>query len=125
MKPQKKLISSFLFALCSSIALAVCLLAPSIKAHAQTEIQPKPLHQPAPAYPAALAREGVEGRVDFTFAVKADGSVTEVKIFESPDPRMSRAAEKAVLTWKYEPFDMPHGQNVVWLKASLGFDLKN
>lgn len=121
-KNLHNLICLCLFALCSSTALTGDLLTESPTANAQS-VQPKPLHQPAPAYPPDLLKEEIEGRVAFSFAVKADGSVAVVKILSSTDPRMARPAEEAVLTWKYEPFILPPGQDVVWLKSSLDFTL--
>ena len=47
-------------------------------------------------YPAGCIAEGIQGRVIVSFVVKKDGSIDEVKTYRSPDPSLSKEAERLV-----------------------------
>ena len=55
-------------------------------------------------YPSICAEQGVQGRVILNFVVNRDGSITEVKVLRSPDPNLSKEAERVVkLLPKWKP----------------------
>ena len=55
-------------------------------------------------YPSICAEQGVQGRVILNFVVNRDGSITEVKVLRSPDPNLSKEAERVVkLMPKWKP----------------------
>ena len=60
-------------------------------------------NQPMPAYPAALAGKGQEGRVAVKFYVDQDGKVRLPEIIEATDPEFAAAALNAVSQWRYAP----------------------
>lgn len=54
-------------------------------------------------YPAIAQEQGIQGRVFVQFVVNKDGSIVDVKILRSPDPSLSKEAErvvKAMPRWK-------------------------
>ena len=57
-----------------------------------------------PRYPAAAARDGVEGHVCFLFTVMSDGSVADLRIYESePEGVFDAEATRALSRWKFKP----------------------
>ena len=55
-------------------------------------------------YPANCIAEGIQGRVLVSFIVKKDGSIDEVKTYRSPDPSLSKEAERLVKAMpKWQP----------------------
>ena len=54
-------------------------------------------------YPAICQEQGVQGRVFVSFVVNKDGSIVDVEIKRSPDPNLSKEAERVVKSmpkWK-------------------------
>ena len=47
-------------------------------------------------YPAECQKEGIQGRVIVSFVVNTDGSIEEIKTMRSPDPALSKEAERVV-----------------------------
>lgn len=47
-------------------------------------------------YPAACLKKGISGRVIVSFVVNKDGSISEVKTMRSPDPSLTKEAERLV-----------------------------
>lgn len=47
-------------------------------------------------YPPIAAEQGIQGRVFVQFVVNKDGSIVDVKVLRSPDPSLSREAERVV-----------------------------
>ncbi len=70
--------------------------------HAQ-DARPTPIKLYKPDYPDKLKKEGVQGVVVVDFIVGTDGKVVSAKAVESPDPRLSELAEKAILKGKFNP----------------------
>jgi len=60
---------------------------------------------PLPEYPEAARKAGAEGRVFLEVTVKADGTVTGVKVREGiPEhPELDQAALESVMQWKFKP----------------------
>ena len=66
--------------------------------------QPKLIQRVAPDYPPEAERRGLEGSVDVSFTVTAEGKVTDVVVIHSePSDLFDRAAASAVRRWRYEP----------------------
>jgi TonB family protein len=59
--------------------------------------------QPKPVYPAELKDLGVEGTVLLSAIIGKDGTIQNVKVVQTPDERLSKAAIEAVKQWRYEP----------------------
>ena len=47
-------------------------------------------------YPAIAQEQGIQGRVFVQFVVNRDGSIVDVKVLRSPDPSLSKEAERVV-----------------------------
>lgn len=47
-------------------------------------------------YPAIANEQGIQGRVFVQFVVNKDGSIVDVKVLRSPDPSLSKEAERVV-----------------------------
>lgn len=61
-------------------------------------------------YPQAAIDNGIEGTVDVSFTVKADGSVGSIKIVRMVDPDLEQEAIRLVkLMPKWTPADGPSG----------------
>lgn len=55
-------------------------------------------------YPAECQEQGIQGRVLVSFVVNTDGSIEEIKAMRSPDPALSKEAERVVgLMPKWKP----------------------
>ena len=59
-------------------------------------------------YPAIAQEQGIQGRVFVQFVVNRDGSIVDVKVLRSPDPSLSKEAERVV---KMMPKWKPARQN--------------
>ena len=77
--------------------------------HAAPQQQPtirkeyKASYRVNPAYPRALMREGVEGRVVAWVHVAPNGSVTDVEIRQSTNHAFDREVVRALSQWKFNP----------------------
>jgi len=56
-----------------------------------------------PAYPAEALRDNVEGTVTLYAVIRADGTVSGIKVLGSVDPRLDEAAAKALARWQFRP----------------------
>lgn len=55
-------------------------------------------------YPKVCQEQGIQGRVYVQFVVRKDGNISDVKVLRSPDPYLSKEAERVVnLMPKWEP----------------------
>jgi protein TonB len=62
-----------------------------------------PIVRVAPVYPARALSRGVEGYVDMGFTVTTTGTVKDPVVLFSTSSLFDRAAERAVLKFKYKP----------------------
>jgi TonB family protein len=56
-----------------------------------------------PAYPADALRDNAEGIVKLYAIIRADGTVSGVKLLDGVDPRLDQAAERALARWQFRP----------------------
>jgi len=57
-----------------------------------------------PRYPVEAARDGIEGYVCFNFYVEADGSVSDLSIYDAKPRRVfDSEARRALSKWKFKP----------------------
>jgi TonB family protein len=85
---------------------------------------PKIRHLSQPDYPAELRKANVEGVVTIEFFVDRYGNVVAAKAVDSPDPRLSVLAERAAVSWTFEP-GIKNGVPVSSrLQVPITFDLK-
>jgi protein TonB len=62
-----------------------------------------PIVRVAPVYPARALARGIEGYVDMSFTVTTTGTVKDPIVDFSTSGLFNRAAERAVLKFKYKP----------------------
>ena len=63
-------------------------------------------------YPAECIEKGIQGRVIVSFIIETDGTIDEIKTMRSPDPLLTKEAERVVaLMPKWKPF-MQNGKPV-------------
>jgi protein TonB len=56
-----------------------------------------------PAYPGDLIQDGVQGNVVLTATIRADGSVGDIAVAKSLDPRLDQNASEALSHWLFRP----------------------
>ncbi len=64
---------------------------------------PEVLSKSDPAYPGDLLHDGVQGVVVLTAIIHADGSVGNIAVIQSLDPRLDRNAAEAFSHWIFRP----------------------
>lgn len=92
-------------------AEAVNIAAPTIDSNVEVQFgsfksdgEYLPIVRVEPIYPTRAASRGVEGYVIIEFTVTSTGSVVDPVVVEAePSSIFNRAAERAVLKWKYKP----------------------
>jgi len=65
--------------------------------------EPRLIKRVAPVYPEDARKEKVTGIVVLETVIGSDGTIQNVTPLKSPDKRLTKAAEDAVLHWKFEP----------------------
>jgi TonB family protein len=64
---------------------------------------PLALSKSDPAYPQDLMKDKVEGTVILYAIIRADGSITDVKVLTSVNERLDESAMAALHRWKFQP----------------------
>jgi TonB family protein len=64
---------------------------------------PMALSKSDPAYPADLMKDRVEGTVILYAVIRADGSITDVKVLTSVNERLDASAMEALHRWRFRP----------------------
>jgi TonB family protein len=64
---------------------------------------PEVVSKADPVYPGDLMHDGVQGTVILTATIRADGSVSNIAIAKSLDPRLDRNAAQALSRWLFRP----------------------
>jgi TonB family protein len=59
-----------------------------------------------PAYPASAKQMHISGTVTFDAVIGKDGHVESLKPKNAPNPILLKAAQEAVVTWLYRPFQI-------------------
>jgi len=77
----------------------------AIKAVGETK-PPVLINKVDPVYPELARRARVEGVVILNVRTDEDGRVDQVKVANSKDPFLARAAIEAVKQWRYQPFSL-------------------
>lgn len=84
---------------------------------------PQALTMPQPVHPQDLKDAGIEGRVVVRAWIGQDGTVKEVQVLRTDDPRFNAPAVEAVRQWTFTP-GMKNGQPVeTWLPIPIRFRL--
>lgn len=64
---------------------------------------PEVVRKSDPAYPGELANERSQGAVILTAIIRADGSVSDIAVVKSLDPRLDQNATQALSQWLFRP----------------------
>ncbi len=64
---------------------------------------PVPVRKSDPAYPSELIKDKVEGTVVLYAVIRADGTITDVKILNSINSRLDENAVAALKRWQFSP----------------------
>ena len=64
---------------------------------------PEVVKKSDPAYPGELMQDGIQGTVILTAIIRADGSVGDIVIAKSLEPRLDRNAAQALSRWLFRP----------------------
>ena len=64
---------------------------------------PKLINRTAPVYPEAARQARITGIVVLRGTIGVDGTVSNIRVVESPDDDLSKAAMEAFAAWRYEP----------------------
>ena len=64
---------------------------------------PEVLRRSTPAYPVALLPQRTMGKVVLDFLVKADGSISDVKVASSSDPVFENCALQTLKDYRFGP----------------------
>ena len=75
--------------------------------------QPVLLSKIDPAYPPEARADKVQGTVVLEGTVMLDGSITDIRVLQDPDPRLTRAAIEALRQWRMQPARLKDGTPVV------------
>jgi TonB family protein len=84
---------------------------------------PRPIHSPAPAYPARARAERVQGVVVLDVLVNETGAVTEVVVV-SGHPLLLEVAQAAARAWTYEPARLNGERIAMRTRISVQFALR-
>jgi TonB family protein len=66
-------------------------------------VQPRVLKEVKPAYPADALTAGIVGAVELECIVKADGTVSDIKVVKPLEPSLDEAAVAALKQWQFAP----------------------
>ncbi len=94
----------------------------AIKAVGETK-PPELLNKIAPIYPELARIAKVEGVVILNVRTDEDGRVDQVKVANSMDPHLTRAAIEAVRRWRYEPFYSKGKRHPIVFTVTVRFKL--
>ena len=72
---------------------------------------PEVLRKSDPAYPGELVQDGVQGTVVLTAIIRSDGSVSDIVVAKSLEPRLDHNAVEALSRWIFRPA-MKNGQAI-------------
>ena len=64
---------------------------------------PDAIQKSDPGYPIELMRANVQGTVTLYAIIRADGTVGEIRVLNSPDGRLDAFATSALARWKFHP----------------------
>jgi TonB family protein len=74
-----------------------------------------------PEYPAESIKQGIKGRAVAQVDIDKGGNLTQVKIVETPDPRIEQAVVKAIKKWKFGRALAGEDKKSVRLRGKLTF----
>lgn len=67
------------------------------------DVPPRPIHQPAPAYPEELKARRITGGAELRVVIDERGDVKDIMVEAATNEEFGRSAAAAVAQWRYEP----------------------
>jgi len=69
-----------------------------------------PLSTPNPEFPQSVLKKRHPGKVLVNLTVSAYGTVQAARIIESSHPKFTEAAQRAVVKWRFKPWEVTEGK---------------
>ena len=85
---------------------------------------PRPLRRKSPVYPNELRLARIPGKVIVSFVVRADGSVTQIRILSSTHQAFSDAAISAIRKWFFEAGEKDGRKVNARVRQAIPFNIK-
>jgi TonB family protein len=85
----------------------------------------KPLYKTEPQYPESSKKKGIQGDVILEAVISTEGVPLGVKVIQSPDPDLAKAAMAAVKQWRYQPAKLNGVPVEVVTDITMRFTLEN
>jgi TonB family protein len=87
--------------------------------------EPVIVQKTPPVYPKDAKEAGVQGIVLLSAALDTQGKPSDIRVLESPDPRLSEAAVAAAREWRWEPARRSDGTPIaVYFTVTFNFRLQ-
>jgi len=85
---------------------------------------PQKIRHVDPEYPALARQARVQGKVVLDAVIEKDGSVTSVRVVESPHPMLDEPAIVAIQQWRYKPLLIDGAPIRARVRVTTTFGLK-
>ncbi len=86
--------------------------------------EPVAVDKAPPVYPKAAKEEGVQGIVLLSATLDTQGTPRDIRVLQSPDPRLTEAALQAARQWRWEPARRSDGTPIpVYFTLTFNFRL--
>jgi TonB family protein len=89
----------------------------------EVEEQPQPVNTPAPVYPDAARKDGLEGTVWVKLWVDANGTTRKASILKSDAEIFNQPTIDAAMKWKFTPAVMKGKPVAVWVSVPFKFKM--
>jgi TonB family protein len=87
--------------------------------------QPVLITKVNPVYPPEAMKDKAQGAVVLEATVEVDGSITDIRALQDPDPRLTQAAIEALKQWRMQPARLKDGTAVAVRTAiTINFQLR-
>jgi TonB family protein len=83
-----------------------------------------PVYRPAPPYPSAELRAGIEGEVELQVTIGGDGKVLSVRVVRATRETFAKSAADTVSNWTYKPPRVSGRPVCVVVSLTHKFELK-
>ena len=92
---------------------------------ANVDVAPRLIKAVPPDYPAALRRQGEQGRIHVRFTVGVEGRTSDIRVIGSSDPEFNQPVIKAVAQWEFSPGEVDGVPVPTRMEQPVVFSLEN
>jgi periplasmic protein TonB len=82
---------------------------------------PKAVFQPNPEYAESARKKKIQGEVELSMIVTAEGTVRDATVTKSLDKDLDKKALEAVAKWKFEPATKDGKPVAIYIAATVEF----